>query len=218
MAAYVHIDADGLDAAEFGGMSVNLARTTDRNAEFVLGFSCCNLVVRLGVDIGIDADGNRSNASLRTGDLGQELELVLRLDIDAKNTFFHCEREFLRRLTDAGEHDLFRSDACHSRALELSSRDDVSPRAQPGKCPYDGLIGIRFHRVADERVHIGERTDENLIVARECRSRIAIERSTDRACEHVQIYRLGVKDAVADNFLDARRYESYLHLLEGDPE
>ena len=87
----------------------------------------------------------------------------------------------------------------------MTTLDDVSPRAQPGKCPYDGLIGIRFHRVADERVHIGERTDENLIVARECRSRIAIERSTDRACEHVQIYRLGVKDAVAISEVMHRR-------------
>lgn len=37
-------------------------------------------------------------------------------------------------------------------------------------------------------------------------------------CTHTHEDDCGVKDAVADNFLDARRYESYLHLLEGDAE
>ncbi len=35
-------------------------------------------------------------------------------------------------------------------------------------------------------------------------------------CTHTHEADCGVKDAVADNFLDARRYESYLHLFEGD--
>lgn len=35
-------------------------------------------------------------------------------------------------------------------------------------------------------------------------------------CTHTHEAECGVKDAVADNFLDARRYESYLHLFEGD--
>lgn len=35
-------------------------------------------------------------------------------------------------------------------------------------------------------------------------------------CTHTHEEECGVKDAVADNLLDARRYESYLHLVESD--
>lgn len=36
-------------------------------------------------------------------------------------------------------------------------------------------------------------------------------------CTHTHEADCAVKDAVADHYIDARRYESYLHLLEGDP-
>ena len=43
---------------------------------------------------------------LRRGDLRQQIELGLGFDIDAENAFVDREREFARRLADAGEHDL----------------------------------------------------------------------------------------------------------------
>ena len=45
-------------------------------------------------------------AALRRGDLRQQFELGLGLDVDAENALVDREREFARGLADAGEHDL----------------------------------------------------------------------------------------------------------------
>jgi hypothetical protein len=87
--------------------------------------------------------------------------------------------------------------ACRTRALELTTRYDVGSGAKPGERAHHGLIGIGLHRITDERRHVGESAGKDLVVARQRRGRIAIERCSDRACERVQIHLLGVEDAIA---------------------
>ena len=75
--------------------------------------------------------------------------------------------------------------------------NNVSTGAELGKRPYDRLIRIRLHGVADERRHIGKRTREHLVVAGERGCRVAIKRGTDRCGERIEVHRLGVQHAVA---------------------
>src|SRR5262249_3414302 len=61
----VHINDGNLETLQLGGPRINLAGATDRNAELVLCLSGCNLVMRLGIDVRIDADRYSRAASLR---------------------------------------------------------------------------------------------------------------------------------------------------------
>jgi hypothetical protein len=63
-------------ALQLGGPRVNLARAADRNAELVLRLSGRDLVVCLGVDVGIDADRNPRSASLRRRNRRQQFEFA----------------------------------------------------------------------------------------------------------------------------------------------
>src|SRR4029077_8662354 len=82
-------------------------------------------------------------------------------------------------------------------ALEFALRYDVGTGAEVGEGLDHRLVGIRLHRVADERAHVGEGIDEHLVMPRQRRGRIAIERGGDGPREINEIDRLGVKDAVA---------------------
>ena len=84
-----------------------------------------------------------------------------------------------------------------TRSLKLTARHHVGARSKLCKCAKHGLIGIRLHRVADERTHVGKRARKHLIVAGERCRRITIKRRSNRGGERVQIHRLGVEDAVA---------------------
>src|SRR5262245_9901308 len=68
LAANMHVDTDNLEPLELGGTHVDLACATDWNAELVLGFAGRNLVMRFGIDIGINAYRNGCRSALRRGD------------------------------------------------------------------------------------------------------------------------------------------------------
>ncbi len=102
-----------------------------------------------------------------------------------------------RGLADAGEHDLVGGNAGGQRALELAAGDDVGAGAELRQRGDHRLVGIRLHGVADQRVDVGEGVGEDLVVPRQRRGRIAIERRADGCRERVETDRLGVQHAVA---------------------
>ncbi len=64
LAADMHVDAGDLDALELGGVGIDFARAADRDAELVLGLAGGDLVMRLGIDVGIDAHRDRRGPAL----------------------------------------------------------------------------------------------------------------------------------------------------------
>ena len=102
-----------------------------------------------------------------------------------------------RGLAEPGEHDLVGGDAGQPRALELAAGHHVGAGAELGQRLDHRLVGIRLHGVADERVHVGEGAGEHLVVPRQRRGRIAIERRADARRQRVETDRLGVEHAVA---------------------
>jgi hypothetical protein len=197
LTADVHIDAGDFESLQLGGPRVNLARAADRNAELVLRLSGRDLVVCLGVDVGIDADRNPRSASLRRRNRRQQFEFSFRFDIDAKNSFIDGRCKFGSGFADAGEHDLLRRNAGKARALEFAARYDVSAGTKLRECCKDRLIGVGLHRIADKRAHVGKRIRKNLIVTREGRGRVTVKRRTDLGSERIEVHRLGVQHAVA---------------------
>ena len=58
-----------------------------------------------------------------------------------------------------------------------------------------GKVGIRLHRIADQRVRPGKGIGEYGVVARQRGGRIAIEGRADIFCDIGKAYRFGVQDA-----------------------
>ncbi len=197
LAADMHVDAGDLEPRQLGGVVIDLAGATDRDAELVLGLAGRDLGVGLGVDVRIDPHGDARSAPLAHGERRDERELRLGLDIDAEDPFVEGERELGRGLADAGEHDLAGSDTGGARALELAARDHVRTGAERGQRLDHRLVGVRLHGVADQRVDIGEGAGEHLVVTAQRGGRIAIERGADGRRELDEIDRLGVQHAVA---------------------
>ena len=83
------------------------------------------------------------------------------------------------------------------RTSEFAARHDVGTGTELGERLDDGLIGIRLHRVADERAHVGEGAGEDLVVPCQRRGRIAIERRADLGREAVEGDLLGMEQAAA---------------------
>ena len=181
LAADMHVDAGHLDARQLGGMRIDVAGAADRNAELVLGLAGGNLVMGLGVDVGIDAYRDVRDAAFAGGDLRQQIEFGFGFDIDAENAFVDRQRQFARRLAQTGEHDLVRRNAGGARALQLAFRHHIRAGAELGQRLDDGLVGIRLHGVANQRIDIGESAGEHFVVPLQRRGRIAIERRAD-AC------------------------------------
>ena len=103
----------------------------------------------------------------------------------------------MRGLADAGEHDSLRRNAGGARAQQFAFGHNVSAGAEPRQCRHHCLIGIRFERIADQRIDIGKGAGEDLIVPLDRGARIAIERRADDVGELGEIDRFGMKHAVA---------------------
>src|SRR5918999_1841075 len=92
LAADMNIDAPDLDAAELGGPSIDVADREIRHAEFVAGLAGCNLFVSFGIDVGIDANGNRRTGAETERDRIQKFELGFRFDVETGNRLLERDR------------------------------------------------------------------------------------------------------------------------------
>ena len=68
LAADVHIDAGDREARQLRSPRIDRARGADRNAELVRRLAGRNLLMGLGIHIGIDADRDARGRSLGRGD------------------------------------------------------------------------------------------------------------------------------------------------------
>ena len=170
LAADVHVDADNTHAFELGGARIHFAGAADRNAEFVLGLASRDLGVSLGINVGIDADRDVGGTALAGCDLGEQFQFGFGFDVDAEDALLNRKRQFTRGFADAGEHDLVRRDTGGTGAQELAPGYDVGAGAEPRQRCDHGLIGIGLHRVANQRIDVGEGPREHPIMPLERRA------------------------------------------------
>ena len=100
--------------------------------------------MRLRIDVGIDADGDRRLDAARCGEAAEQLELRLGLDVEAMDARVESEGELPRRLADAGEDDLFGRNAGGKRAPQLAFRDHVGAGAEPASVAMTAWLEFAF--------------------------------------------------------------------------
>ena len=82
-------------------------------------------------------------------------------------------------------------------AQQFAAGDDVGAGAELCQGRDHGLVGIRLHGVADQRVDVGKGAGEHGVVPLQGRARIAIERRADGFRQRDEIDPFGVQHAVA---------------------
>ena len=198
LAADMHVDAVDPHARQLRRMGIDLAGAADRNAELVLRLAGRDLGVGPGVDVRIDAQRDGGAAALwrrrwrrAASSSGSDSTLTHRM---SASTAAASSASVL----PTPENMIFvRRDAGRSARCQFAARHHVGAGAEPGQRPDHRLVGIRLHGVADQRPHVGEGAGEHLVVPRQGRGRIAVERRADLGREPVEGDVLGVEHAAA---------------------
>ena len=151
--------------------------------------------MRLRIDVGIDAQRYARACSPACSDCGDRFELRLGFDVEAEDVRIERQRDFPRRLADAREGDARTRHAGRNGATQLSFGHDIHAGAELRQCLQHGLVRIRLHGVADQRLHIGKGLREDLIMAGQGRRRIAVEGRADLAGESGEIDPFGMERA-----------------------
>src|SRR6476620_10736145 len=97
----MHLEAANGDVREAGRGFVDRADALECDPEFVLAPARSDILVGLGVDIGIDAQSNRRADVLRRGNAADVIQLGFALDVEGENALTQCVLDFLMRFADS---------------------------------------------------------------------------------------------------------------------
>ena len=81
----MHLDANHLDVAHFGGLLVNRSDAIQRDAELIFARTGRDILVRMRIDIGIHAQCNRRARFFYARDAIDLFQFRFTLDIEAVN-------------------------------------------------------------------------------------------------------------------------------------
>ncbi len=190
-------DGNGIDPGQRGGPRVGRGRVVDGDAELVLLAAGGDLVMRLRVDVGVDADRDVHGRALRRGDAGQRLELRQGFDVDLVHTMRDRAFQLGARLADAGIDDALRRHAGRARAAQLAFRYHVGARAEVGQRPDHREIAVGLDRETDQRLQVRHRLRQHPVMPRQGGGRVAIERCAYRVGDARDGDILGMQRAVA---------------------
>ena len=188
-----------------GRPGVDLPGAGDRDPELVLGPAGRDLGVGPGVDVRVDADRDRRLAAAGSRDLGERLELGLRLDVEAQDAVVEGVGHLGAGLGDPGEHDPLARD---------SGREGPAQLARPTRCPCrrrapPGSRGPPGSSSPSWRSRRAHRCPRTLPRRRGSAARGSRRNSSRTACrrgrERLEADALGVQDAVAVGEMVHRR-------------
>jgi hypothetical protein len=146
---------------------------------------------------GFTPDRDRRLQAERHRGLREEREFRLALDVEAVDPGLERRLHLGAGLADAGEHDLARIHPGGQRPVQLAARDDVHPGAPRRERAQHGLVRVRLHGEADERIVSRERLREHAVVPLQGGGAVAVERRADLGGEGCQVDILGVQAPVA---------------------
>ena len=194
--ADMHGHAHHVEVGQAAGQREGLAREIDVDAELVLLAARRDLGVGLGIDVGIDADGDVGLHAELAGDGVQRLELGRALDVDLADARLQRGHQLRRLLADAGIDDALGRDAGRQRAAHLAYRDDVGAGAHLAEQADDRQVAVGLHGVADLGVHALDAVGEFLPGRAQRAGRIAVERRADLGGDGGERHAFGVHLAV----------------------
>ncbi len=106
--------------------------------------------VGLRVDVRVHAQGDGRLLPELAGDLAEELQLALALDVDGANLRFEGGLQLRSGLADAAVDDAVRGDPRLQRAEQLAAADDVGPAAEGRQPLQQSEVAVGLDGVGDE--------------------------------------------------------------------
>ena len=155
------------------------------------------LDVRLGRQIGIDAQRHRGRLAQRFGHVGEGVQLVLALDVEEEDVVFQGGAELGVGLADAGEDDAVAAAAGRERAEQLAAAGHIDAGAVLDHEAADGQVGVGLDAVADERIDGGEGLLELAQVVQQRGLAVDVQRRAVGLGERADGHVFAVEDAVA---------------------
>ena len=122
------------------------------------------------------------------------LQLGDGLDVEAQDVCRQRPLDLALALADAREHDFRRACTGCQHAFELSTGNDVEAGAEPRQHIEHGEVGVRLHRIADQRGAASECVCIGLVGRGDGRARVDVERRAEAGCK------LSEGDALAMQF------------------
>jgi hypothetical protein len=153
--------------------------------------------VRLCIDVGIHAQGDRSDHAQFAGDPADEGDLGLALGVEGIDALLQTQLDLGTGFADTGESALARIAAGLLDAEEFPARDDVEARAFLREQVEHGQVRIGLGRVADETVELGpHRAGEAAVVVEDRARAVDVERSAVLGGKGREVDAFAVKRAV----------------------
>ena len=132
LGADVHLHALELQVRILGGGGISRGRELQRDAELVFTFAGRDLGVRLGVHVGIHADGDRRPTAELAGDVVDAGQFGLALGMEGEDARFERQADFRFRLADAGEDAAVGLGAGGEHTAQLAAAHHIKSRPQVG--------------------------------------------------------------------------------------
>src|SRR5690606_37009408 len=133
-----------------GHASVDVGDVFEIDPELVLALAGGDLGVGLGVDVRIDAHGDRRLAAQLAGDLVDVAKFGFGLGIQAVDALFKRIGDLLAGLADAGKGALAGIAPSLDDAVEFAAGNDVETAAQSRDGGEHGEVGVGLDRVTDQ--------------------------------------------------------------------
>ena len=155
--ADVNADAMRLEPAVVGRALVNAQRAADVDAELVLAQAGGDVGMRVGKDIGIDAQ-REAGADFEFARAGREqLQLRLAFHVELQNAGLEREVDLRGGFSHAGkDHAAGGIRRGGQHALQFAAGDDVETGAVLAEKLENGQRGVGLDRVADKMLAAGE--------------------------------------------------------------
>jgi hypothetical protein len=170
----VHVDSDDANGRELRCLAVKRDGRVVGDAEFALAQTRCDVGVRLGIDVGVHAQGDRGKLACARGERSKPLQLRLGFDVEAQDAGLERGPQLRFALADARENGLGGAAARGEHSREFSARDDVEAGAESRKEIQYREVGIRLDRIADEDVAPGAGVAEFTVTELNRRPRVDV--------------------------------------------
>src|SRR5262249_31749954 len=144
--ADVALEAAQLERGEREDAPRERGAALDVDAELRLFLAGRDVRVRLRVDVGVEADRDARAAAAGLRAVGQDLDLLLALDVEEEDPGLQRLLHLLARLPHAREDDRLRLRADGKHAAQLARGDDVEPRALAAHDVQEREVAVRLER------------------------------------------------------------------------
>ncbi len=154
--AEVHVQADDADVRVADDALGRIQDGVDVESELDALDAGVGLGVRLGRQVGIDAQGGAGSLADAAGHLGEVVQFFLALDVEEKDVVFQGVANLGVGLADAGEDDFLADSAGVERPIQFAAAGHVEAGAGVGQSTAEVQIAVGLEAVADQRLNHGE--------------------------------------------------------------